>query len=56
MTKNVEKFNRNYFLKLKTQEEREKYVMDFIKRSIDKMEKGGTAYDNGLHTNRSNGC
>lgn len=56
MTKNVEKFNRNYFLKLKTQEERERYVMDFIKRGISKMEKGGSINDNGLYINRSNGC
>ena len=56
MTKNVEKFNRNYFLKLKTQDERERYVMDFIKRGISKMENGGNINDNGLHVNRSNGC
>lgn len=56
MTKNIEKFNRAYFLKLKTQEEREKYVMDFIKRGILKMENGGNKNDNGLYINRSNGC
>lgn len=56
MTKNIEKFNREYFLNLKTEEERENYVMDFIKRGISKMEKGGISYDNGLHSNRTNGC
>ena len=56
MTKNVEKFNRDYFLKLKTQEEREKYVMDFIKRGISRMENGGNINDDGLYINRANGC
>lgn len=46
MTKNIEKFNRNYFLSLKTQEERVKYFIDYIKRGFDKMEKGGKPYDN----------
>lgn len=52
MSKNIERFNEDYFISLKTQKEKENYFMSFIKKAISKMEKGGVIYDNGLCTNR----
>lgn len=46
MIKKIDRFDREYFKKLKTQEERDKYFVNYILKTSAIMEKGGTPHDN----------